>query len=259
MLPEYVNEIIKLHEVDKWSTYQIAEKYGTYPNKINRLIRKYGGKIKNRSEAQKDALANGRAKHPTQGQEVKEDTRRKIAISMNKFWDELPDEERQKKVDQAKQNWNNMSDEQRHLMSRLASAAIRQAAKDGSKLEQFLQTKLNDLGYNVIYHKKHFVENTKLELDLFLPDKKIVIEVDGPSHFLPIWGEDKLQKTIASDAAKTGLLLSKGFCVIRIKNMVDDFTLIHQIKVIDNLLPLLRQIEDKFPDKGYRYFELEVA
>ena len=57
-------EIVKLYQSGNYSTYQIAERYDTYPNKIRRILVKHGVEMKSRSQAQRSALANGRAKHP---------------------------------------------------------------------------------------------------------------------------------------------------------------------------------------------------
>ena len=55
------------------------------------------------------------------------------------------------------------------------------------------------------YHKKGIVPNSNLEVDIYLPEMGAAIEIDGPSHFLPIWGEEALSKTIKSDNEKNGL------------------------------------------------------
>jgi very-short-patch-repair endonuclease len=56
-----------------------------------------------------------------------------------------------------------------------------------------------------------------MSIDIFLNDHGVAIEIDGPSHQLPIWGEAKLIKTQQIDDMKTGLLISTGIRVIRIK------------------------------------------
>ena len=55
-------EVIKLYETGS-STYQIAEHFQTYPNKIRRILTKHGVLLKSRSQAQKNALHNGLRKN----------------------------------------------------------------------------------------------------------------------------------------------------------------------------------------------------
>ena len=59
-------KVIQLYEEGR-STYQIAEHFNTYPNKIRRILTKNGVELKTRSQAQKNALKRGRATHPTSG------------------------------------------------------------------------------------------------------------------------------------------------------------------------------------------------
>jgi very-short-patch-repair endonuclease len=60
-----------------------------------------------------------------------------------------------------------------------------------------------------------------LQIDLFLPQHNIAIEVDGPSHFEPVWGDDALKRNKKYDNKKTGLILGKGLYLIRIKQSKD--------------------------------------
>ena len=70
---------IDLYEQEGKSTYEIAEEIGTYPNKIRRILKKHGISLKSRSEAQKNALEGGRAKHPTGGKKRTKSERIKIS------------------------------------------------------------------------------------------------------------------------------------------------------------------------------------
>jgi very-short-patch-repair endonuclease len=49
----------------------------------------------------------------------------------------------------------------------------------------------------------------------------VAIEIDGPSHFLPVWGDDALKRNQKYDQKKTGLLLGKGLSLIRVKQQHD--------------------------------------
>ena len=93
---------------------------------------------------------------------------------------------------------------------------------------------------------------------MYIPSLKTIIEIDGPSHFLPIWGEEKLQKQIKSDDQKTGLVLSKGFVVLRVKNMLDFVSLASKEKLIKDVTEQLKIIANKFPAKSKRFIEIEL-
>ena len=48
-------QILDLYEKRQWSTYQIAEKMNTYPNKIRRILQKHGIVLRRATDAQKNA------------------------------------------------------------------------------------------------------------------------------------------------------------------------------------------------------------
>ena len=167
-------------------------------------------------------------------------------------------EEYEHRCKEAKTRWYSMPEEQRAEITALAIEAVRKAGKEGSKMEKFLLEELTNLGYRVEFHKKDLIPNEKLEIDLYIPALKTIIEIDGPSHFLPIWGEEKLQKQIKADDQKTGLVLSKGFVVLRIKNMLDHVTLAAKNKMITSVVDKLNGINNKFPRKSKRFIEIEL-
>ena len=60
-------QIIEMYNDHSKSTYEIAKSLNTYPNKIRRTLIKHGYTLKDKSEAQKNALKTGRCAHPTAG------------------------------------------------------------------------------------------------------------------------------------------------------------------------------------------------
>lgn len=251
-------EILDMYYNQDLSTYAIAEKLGTYPGKIGRVIKKSGNKLKSARDAQLAAMKSGRNIHPTAGKKHDQQTKNKISDKIYNNWQRISDEDRQKRVDKAKLQWYNMTEEERKTLRDAAAEAVRKAAKEGSKMELFLLYELKSLGYDVIFHKHGLIVNTNLEVDLFIPSLSVAVEIDGPAHFEPIWGEDSLQKHIRSDAHKSGLLLSEGFVVIRIKHITRNLSEKQKRLALDSLIVVLDRIKESFPKKGDRYIELEV-
>jgi len=250
-------KIIRMYNEENKSTYEIAEVLETYPNKIRRTLKKHGYSLKSKSDAQKLALESGRVEHPTRGKNRTLKERIKISSGLSSHWDSISDEERENRSKQAKERWEKMDASQKAKMSDLAMSAIRKAGKEGSKLEKFLLGKLNQNGYTVEVHNKNLIPTEKLEIDLYIPKLKTIIEVDGPSHFLPIWGEDKLQKQIKADLHKSGLILSRGFAIIRVKAMTTP-SLKQKEELSHNVVGLLKGIEKKFPEKTERFIEVDL-
>jgi very-short-patch-repair endonuclease len=205
----------------KMSFGDIAEQYNTYANKIRRDAKKFKVPIRDKSLAQKNALSTGKHKHPTKGMSRSEDTKNKIGNGVMQSWESLSAKELKQRKQKSKTNWEKLSIEDKENIVKAANDAARLSSKVGSKLEKFLLNKLLVDGWHVDFHKEQILSNTKLQIDLFLPTINLAIEVDGPSHFLPIWGEDALKKNQKYDEKKNGLIIGKGLKLIRIKQTHD--------------------------------------
>ena len=240
------------------STYEIAKVLDTYPNKIRRTLIKNGYELKDKSQAQKVALAEGRSSHPTKGKKRTKQEKVKISSSLVGYWEDMSDKERKRRSKMAKANWKSMTAQQKEDMRSKVIAAIQLAATNGSKLEQFFKKSLNDAVFAVNMHQM-IIPSENLEIDLYIPELKTIIEVDGPSHFLPIWGEEKLQKQINADLRKSGALLSKGYIVIRIKSLGQE-SLAKREEMSQEVIGHLNKIKEKFPRlpvRSKRFIEVE--
>lgn len=252
---EFDKQVIELYNENDQSTYEIAKYLNTYPNKVRRTLLKHGYELKDRSAAQKAALEFGRSTHPTQGKKRTLEERISISSSLVDYWDKMSDKEREGRVKTAKENWDKMSNQQKENMRAKGIAAIRTAASEGSKLEKFFEKRIKEAGYAVDLHKL-LIPAENLEIDLYIPKLRTIIEVDGPSHFLPIWGEDKLQKQVNADLRKTGAMLSKGYVVIRVRSLGQE-SLAKREQLIEQVLTHLHEINDQVPPKGKRFIEVE--
>lgn len=243
--------IITEYEDNKRSFKDIADDLGTYANKIRRDATKYDIKIRDKSEAQKNALDSGKISHPTKGTKRSSETKKKIGLSVLQSWEELSDDELEQRKIKARENWNKLSDDQKQNILREANNAVRQSSKTGSKLELFLLDGLLKNGHFVEFHKEQSLLNTKLQIDLFLPKHNIAIEVDGPSHFEPVWGSDVLSRNQKYDDKKSGLILGKGLFLIRVKQS-RDFSNARANIILDDLLSEITNIEQKIKTDNTR-------
>tara|TARA_B100001094_G_scaffold72494_1_gene68783 strand:+ start:22707 stop:23471 length:765 start_codon:yes stop_codon:yes gene_type:complete len=252
---DFDKKVIKMYNKEDMSTYQIAEIMDTYPNKVRRTLKKHGYDLKSKSSAQSNALKSGRREHPTKGKVRTLAEKVKISSGLSSYWEEMSEVERDRRSEQARDRWNAMTEKQKESMKQKRVQAIQKSAREGSKLEKFLEGRLNDSGYSVRMHQV-IIPAENLEIDLYIPDLKTIIEVDGPSHFLPIWGEDKLQKQINADLRKSGALLSKGYAVIRVKSLGQE-SLSKREQIAEIVLDCLSKINKKFPPKSKRFIEVE--
>lgn len=226
--------IEQMYQTDRLSFKDIANNLGTYANKIRRDAIKYNIPIRDKSEAQKNALVMGKHDHPTKGKKREEETKRKIGSAVLTSWQNLDISELKKRKEKAKQNWENLSKDEKFIMQQKANCAVRKASKEGSKLEKFLAEKLIEDGYRIEFHKEQALANTKLQIDIFIPKIAVAIEVDGPSHFAPVWGDENLKRNVKYDQKKAGLILGKGLVLIRIKQTMD-FSISRSILIYQKL------------------------
>ena len=230
---------------------EIAELTGTYPNKVRREAIKRGLKLRNISEAQIVALDKGKSIHPTEGKTLSDTTKLKISQKMAQTWDGLSDSERAYRSEIGENYWNSLSDAEKNEIHSKAGDEIRRASREGSKLEKFLYDTLTKEKFLVEFHREHFVTNQRLQVDLFLPQLNTAIEVDGPSHFLPVWGREVLERNMRADNQKTGLILAMGWCLIRLRQ-AGSLSQHYKREITEQLLTQLRAIKNEFPPQGSR-------
>lgn len=75
--------------------------------------------------------------------------------------------------------------------------------KTKSKPEMMLLTEIiKDFAYLQVHISDRTTLASGLELDVYLPEKEIAVEVNGITHYQPIYGEDKLERTQRNDKLK---------------------------------------------------------
>jgi very-short-patch-repair endonuclease len=253
------DKIIKLYVDEGKSSYEVAEALNTYSTKVLRALDFLGIEKRSYSQAQANSLKSGRTTHPTKGKKLKEEHKKKIGESRSRTWSNLSIEEKERLSTVGKDLWNKKSESEKEEMRRLALEAVREASKIGSKTERHLNNGLTKAGYNVIFHKTGLVFGSKLEVDLFLPEIKTAIEIDGPGHFLPIWGEEKLQKQQSADIIKQGILIDHGYVVLRIRQIDKSISMTKMNALLEIVLSEVDKIKKKFPSKKKRLIEIEVS
>ena len=186
---------------------------------------------------------------------LKESTKRKISEFQGKLWENATEERKQERIEHGKNCWNKKTASERTALIKQGQQTSQQASRIGSKMEHALLENLTYHGFKVEFHKEHWLQNHRLQLDLFVPDIRTAIEVDGPSHFEPVWGMENLIKNQKADRQKTGLVLGQGLVLIRIK-IEKKFSQRYARQTAKKLLEILNSIKTKYPKKDERYFEL---
>ena len=66
-------------------------------------------------------------------------------------------------------------------------------------------------------------------------------------------------REVKHDIIKNGVLIKRGYCVIRVKYLCPTFTRAVGRKLWELVEPVLQQVEKKFPSKNKRLIELEIC
>jgi very-short-patch-repair endonuclease len=254
--PKFEAEVLRLYNEGLGSP-TIAAKLDTYTSKITRTLKEMGVELRTRSEAQSSYLV-GTDNHPTKGKERPVSVRKKISAGVHDTWTNKPESEKDEMRQKMRDIWNAQTPEFHKARREAAHKAIRKASMEGSQIEKFMLIALRDFGYKVEFHRKNLIPNENLELDLFLPGLKTVIEIDGPTHFKPIWGEEKLKKNQKADRQKSGLVQAAGYCMLRIKYDIKYWSEIQAQIIVEQVVEHLEKIKDKFPSPQDRFIEIEA-
>lgn len=205
----YVNEML--------STYQIAEKLRSTPYQVRKALLHAGVELRSRGEATKVALDSGRMKHPTRGRKRTSREKDVISIEVQKSWSKKPADKRESHAKLARERYAGLGEGGQQRLQKMAGDGIREAARKGSRLERAVLEHLRRSGHDVAWQAELTAGGSPLKVDVLVRDARCAVEVDGPSHHEPVWGEEQLSKARAADNKKNGLLVGAGWRVIRLR------------------------------------------
>jgi len=235
-------ELLKKEFVEnRKSTSALAKQWGTYPMTIRRALKKHGFKTRNKSEAQKNNIEiNG---SPLEGRKRTEDEKIRISTTLQERWDNLSEAEKQKERDKksevARKMWDGKTEKEKRESLNKMHIGNRKNANRGSKNENNVADMLINYGFDVKQRTKQYTPGRRFEIDICIPKEKIAIEWDGPNHFLPIYGEEKLKKVQRKDEIKNKYFLSSGWTVIRIRDTSTTPTLAVARRACDKIIEFI--------------------
>lgn len=237
-----MNEVKRLIEQENLSTYQVAEKLGCNQSHIVRMRAKYNKdnpknaiKTRSKSEAQKEYV-NRTGKHQRIGTTHSDESRESISDSMRKIYDsERGNEIRDKIAEQRQTEWYNKSQNERTQILQNLKQSSRAKAQSGagSNFENFLAEKLQEHGFKLEQRTQNYTPGKKFHVDIALYMDKIIIEVDGPTHWQPIYGEEELKKVQAKDQGKDNTLTANGWNVLRVQDSSGSLSRARFVRVLD--------------------------
>jgi hypothetical protein len=183
------------------SPARIAAEAGTYANAVRRELLRHWPRLRNRAEAQANALARGHQRHPTAGRGHTPEGRANIGRATSG----TPGPNRSKA---ARRRWVRTPVLQRRRFVRRGRAAAGRSARAGSRAELFLLEGLRAAGLAPEHRRGHG--------DLLLPHRGVAVFVDGRPLLEPVWGEDALARAREAAAAKRRAAVAAGLSAVRV-------------------------------------------
>lgn len=214
------NDARRLYQEQGLSMRQVAEQLGVPLASLSRFMKRHGIVSRDKAQAQKNYLKDH--EHQMKGKKHSDTTKQKISKGLGEFWDKLPDEDKEelrKKIGSAwRRKWQQMSENDRRAMMEGLSNRAKEVQGKGSRLERYVAEELRKRGYVVEERSTNYTAGKQFEVDIALPKERIAIEIDGPTHFLPIHGEEHLAQQQERDSRKDEMVNSVGMNMLRIRD-----------------------------------------
>lgn len=201
---EYINK--------QRSTHSIAKELGVYANKVRRSLIQFGIPLRTHSQA-------GKVSSPMKGKKHEEETKLAISRGQKRTWANAS-VTKQKYAEKARNKWAKLTEYQKDRILYAAQKGIQKASREGSRLQRAIREAFVRANIKV-HHRPTISITTKwgektTRPDLSLPEYSVVILVDGPGHFKPLWGAKTLLKTIEADLRRERILLLSDLKIIRV-------------------------------------------
>ena len=252
-----VQYLMKEYVKDGKSTSEIAKQLKCHPEKVRRALKKHGIPVRSKKQAANNFYEQGGV-NARAGYKFTDEEKEANAIRAKEFYlyDERAEEVKQKLSALAKKQWDKVSEDERKKIAKRLHQASHEASKHGSKAEikiaELLHTKYE---WMTMHHVKQIPGIGDLECDIVLPQKKVVIEVDGVVHRDAIFDEKRLEDAIKRDKKKDDILTGFGWKVIRVKVVCDKYSLGSCLMVTEKIDSLLRS--KKLSKKQIHHMEME--
>lgn len=209
-----------LYHNQSMSLRGIAKHLNVSVTTVVKYMKQYAVETRDQSAAQHVVLKE--KGHPMLGKTHSDKTKKRISKSLGNFWDGLTDEERleyKKLVGSGwKNKWESMSSDERQKTLSKLNEASRSQQGNGSRFERFLASELRLRGYVVEERTHNYMPSARFEVDIALPKQRVMIEVDGPTHFIDLYESDALERQQQRDGSKNSYLTNAGFKVLRIRD-----------------------------------------
>jgi very-short-patch-repair endonuclease len=251
-----VDFLLREYGEKKKSTVEIANMVGCYPEQVRRALKKHGIPVRSKSKASRNFYDKG-GENSRKGYKFTEAERERASVVAKEYWLSEDSEEAKDKISTSSRNmWEQKTDaEKQETVARLHQAC-RLASQQGSKAQRTIADILaKKYKYVVLTGVTELVGIGNLEIDIALPEKGIIIEVDGITHFEDVYSDNRYERAQEHDRKKNDVLTSAGWSVIRVRLVCERYSRGSCFLVCEKLHDMIENKE--YQNRGVTYTEME--
>jgi len=250
-------EFLMEHYVqDKKSTVAISKLAGCYPEQVRRALKKHNIPVRSKSKASRNFYKQG-GENSRKGYQFTEDEKERASIIAKEYWlsDDSADA-KEKISESSRAMWEGKTKEEKDEIVARLHAACRVASQQGSKAQRKIADILvSKYGYNVMSGVTQLAGIGDLEVDIALPAKGIVIEVDGITHFEHVYSDNRYERAQEADGRKNDIMTSAGWSVIRVRLVCERYSVGSCLMVCEKLNKMIEK--KSYNKKSVTYVEME--
>ncbi len=240
----------------KKSTVEIAKLAECYPEQVRRALKKHNIPVRSKSKASRNFYNKG-GENSRKGYKFSESEKERASIIAKEYWlSDDSSEARSKIAESSAAMWDLKTDEEKkETVSRLHQAC-RLASQQGSKAQRMIAELLRTkYGFSVMEGVTQLAGIGNLEVDIAIPSKAIIIEVDGITHFEDVYSDNRYERAQEHDKKKNDIMTGAGWSVIRVRLVCERYSKGSCLIVCDKLNKIIS--EKTYKNRDITYIEME--
>lgn len=240
----------------KKSTVEIANIVGCFPEQVRRALKKHNIPVRSKSKASRNFYDKG-GKNSRKGYKFSPQERERASIIAKEYWLSEDSEEAREKISASSSAmWEQKSDAEKESVVARLHQACRLASQHGSKAQRTIAQILSSkYGYKTITGMTELVGVGNLEVDIALPAKGIVIEVDGITHFEDVYSDNRYERAQEHDKKKNDIMTGAGWSVIRVRLVCERYSRGSCLLVCEKLNEMIEN--GTYQNRGVVYVDME--
>jgi very-short-patch-repair endonuclease len=240
----------------KKSTVEIANMVGCYPEQVRRALKKHNIPVRTKSKASRNFYDKG-GENSRKGYKFTEAEKERASVIAKEYWLSEDSEDAREKISASSTAmWEEKTDAEKQAVVARLHQACRLASQQGSKAQRMIaQILRRKYGYDVMEGVTELAGIGNLEVDIALPGKGIIVEVDGITHFEDVYSDNRYERAQEHDKRKNDIMTGAGWSVIRVRLVCERYSKGSCLLVCEKLNEMIDNGE--YQNRGVVYVDME--